>query len=209
MNQERIEHYLSGRLSEHEARAFEDYCVANPEFARQVEFEQRLRDGIRQVSRGSTEEFVRADSPMRWGYAVAAGVVLALIGVFAVWRGQSSALAPAIMAAVTTEAHRSAEPLRLALVRGSGNTPVLPPRLLRVEISGLFDTASQYSIALDRLDLGDNIDTVAIMYGVRPSSPVTLQLMLDGDQIEPGAYSLRVRRQNSGEDPLDFEFLKH
>ena len=38
---------------------------------------------------------------------------------------------------------------------------------------------------------------------------MALEVMLDGGQIEAGAYSLRVRRQNSGEEPLDFEFLKH
>ena len=47
MNQEQIEQYVAGRMSEAEALAFEEYCVANPEFARQVEYEQRLKAGIR------------------------------------------------------------------------------------------------------------------------------------------------------------------
>jgi hypothetical protein len=38
MNQDSIERYVQGRMSESDARAFEDYCVAHPEFARQVEF---------------------------------------------------------------------------------------------------------------------------------------------------------------------------
>ena len=69
MNQEKIEQYVAGRLGNEEAEAFEAYCVANPEFARQVEFEQRLRDGIREVAAGSTAEFVRANNPMRWKVA--------------------------------------------------------------------------------------------------------------------------------------------
>ena len=54
MNQDQIEQYVSGRMGESDARVFEEYCVANPEFARQVEFEQRLKAGIVQASRGST-----------------------------------------------------------------------------------------------------------------------------------------------------------
>ncbi len=41
--------------------AFEDYCLANPEFARQVEFEQRLKAGLTLVASGSTAEFVRSN----------------------------------------------------------------------------------------------------------------------------------------------------
>jgi hypothetical protein len=33
--------------------------------------------------------------------------------------------------------------------------------------------------------------------------------MIDSDQLEPGTYSLRVRKQASDEEALDFEFLKH
>src|SRR5687768_13067299 len=78
MNQAQIEQFVAGRMSESDARAFEDYCVANPEFARQVEFEQRLKAGITLVSRGSTEEFVRSSQPLRWQLAAAAGVVIVL-----------------------------------------------------------------------------------------------------------------------------------
>ena len=99
--------------------------------------------------------------------------------------------------------------MRLALVRGSDTTPVLPSGLVRVEIVGLFDTGHQYSVALDRLDVKRNIDTVATLYGQLPVSPVTLEVLVDGDQLEPGAYSLRVRKQSPEEEALDFEFLKH
>ena len=64
MNQAQIEQYVQGRMSEAEARAFEEYCVAHPEFARQVEYEQRLKAGLAQVARGATAEFVRSDRPL-------------------------------------------------------------------------------------------------------------------------------------------------
>ena len=47
MNQQQlIEQYVAGKLGEAEAEAFEVACLEDPELARQVEFEQRLKSGI-------------------------------------------------------------------------------------------------------------------------------------------------------------------
>ena len=73
MNLQLIEQYVAGRLGEEESCAFEEYCLANPEFARQAEYEQRLKAGLAIVARGSTAEFVRSDSHQaRWNFAAAA-----------------------------------------------------------------------------------------------------------------------------------------
>ena len=58
MNQGQIEQYVAGHMGEAEALAFEEYCLANPEFARQVEYEQRLNwktfgDAVRDLVRAS------------------------------------------------------------------------------------------------------------------------------------------------------------
>jgi hypothetical protein len=209
MNQDQIEQYVSGRMGESEALAFEEYCLANPEFARQVEFEQRLKAGIAQVARGETADFVRSDNPLRWQLAAAASVVFMLLAGVFVWQRYLPQTAPPIMAAVSADSQHQGRLLRLALVRGTENTPELPRGLVRVAIAGLFDTASRYSVALDRLDQKRNIDTVATLYGQAPASPMTLEVMVDSDQLEPGSYSLRVRKQDSSEEALDFEFLKH
>lgn len=208
MNQQQMEQYVSGRMSESDARAFEDYCVANPDFARQVEFEQRLKAGITQVARGNTAEFVRSNNPVRWQLAAAAGIVFVLFAGFFLYNRYVPRNEP-IMAAVMPGAQTQAKLLRLALVRGTEATPELPGGLVRVAIAGLFDTGFQYSVALDRLDPKRNIDTIATLYGQHPASPVTLEVMVDSDQLEPGTYSLRVRKQASSEEALDFEFLKH
>jgi hypothetical protein len=204
-----IEQYVSGRMSESEARAFEDHCVANPEFAKLVELEQRLKAGMVQVARGSSAEFVRAGRPRHWRMAAAAaGIALSLLAMFQVWNRFLPRTPPAVLAAVTAATAPDVESLRLALVRGVASKPALQSGLVRVEIAGLFDTGFLYSVALDRIDHRKNIDTVATLYGVRPTSPVTLQVMVDGDQLPPGSYSLRVRKQTSVEEPLDFEFLR-
>src|SRR4029078_3545378 len=84
MNQQMIEQYVAGRMSEADAAAFEDYCVENPEFARQVELDQRLRAGLAQVGRGSTAEFVRTEA--RWKVALAAGVLLFICAGAFLWQ---------------------------------------------------------------------------------------------------------------------------
>jgi hypothetical protein len=209
MNQERAEQYLAGTLSEAEAQAFEVYCLANPEFARQVEFEQRLRIGIREVARGSTAEFVRANHSGRWKFAAAAGVLLALGAALYAWQAGPRAVSPQIMAAVTTDAQRSGASLRLALVRGAEALPALQPGRVRVEIVGLFDLGFHYTVSLDRLEKQERVDTIATLYGQLPSSPMTLEVVIDSDRLLPGTYSLQVRNQTSDDEPLDFGFLKN
>jgi hypothetical protein len=77
-----------------------------------------------------------------------------------------------------------------------------------VEIVGLFDPDSLYSIALDHFGPNRNIDTVDALASQKPTSPVTLEIIIDSGQLESGTYSLRVRRQNSDEEPLEFRFFK-
>ena len=45
MNQLLIEQYVAGRMGEAEAEAFEVRCLEDPDLARQVELEQRLKSG--------------------------------------------------------------------------------------------------------------------------------------------------------------------
>ncbi len=208
MNQDKIEQYVAGKLGREEAEAFEAYCVANPEFAKQVEFEQRLRDGIREVAAGSTAEFVRANNPMQWKVALAASLILVVAGALFVWqRTTPPAIAP-VLAAVTSEAERSGPSMRLALVRGVDSAPELQRGFVRVEIVGLFDPGFHYTVSLDRLEQQKNVETIGTLYSQHPTSPITLEVMIDSDRLRAGAYSLRVRKQASGEEPLDFGFLK-
>lgn len=207
MNQHFIEQYVAGKLVGKAAEEFEAYCIANPEFAKQVEFEQRLRAGIAQVAQGSTEDFVRSNGQQRWKYAAAASVVLAIGAVSWAWWHQSNKLGRALMATVSTEAQRNGASLRLAQVRGAESVPTLGSGVVRVEVVGLFDVNSNYSITLDRVDEQPG-ETLTTLYGQHPSSPVTLEFMLDSEDLPAGSYTLRVRKQSSGEEPLDFGLVK-
>ena len=208
MNQDQIEQYVAGKLGKEEAEAFEAYCVANPEFAKQVEFEQRLRDGIREVAAGSTAEFVRAQHPIRWKLALAASVMLAIAAGLFLWRQANPRVVEPVLAAVTSDVQRSGPSMRLALVRGMDSSPELQRGFVRVEIVGLFDPGFHYTVSLDRLEHQKNVETIGTLYSQHPTSPITLEVMIDSDRLPSGAYSLRVRKQASGEEPLDFGFLK-
>lgn len=208
MNQEQIERYVVGRMSEAEALVFEEYCLANPEFARQVEYEQRLKGGLAQVASGSTAEFVRSESPLRWSLAAAAGLLIVVVAVLSLWNSGVHAPAATLLAAVSDSTPHTGSTLRLALVRGSENAPSLPAGLVRVEIVGLFEAGNLYSVALDRREQNHKIDTVATLNDQRPTSPMSLEVVIDSKQLRPGPYSLRVRKQASGEEALDFGFVK-
>ena len=208
MNQEQIERYVVGRMSEAEALVFEEYCLANPEFARQVEYEQRLKGGLAQVASGSTAEFVRSESPLRWSLAAAAGLLIVVVAVLSLWNSGVHAPAATLLAAVSDSTPHTGSTLRLALVRGSENAPSLPAGLVRVEIVGLFEAGNLYSVALDRREQNHKIDTVATLNDQRPTSPMSLEVVIDAKQLRPGPYSLRVRKQASGEEALDFGFVK-
>jgi len=208
MNPQQIEQYVAGKMSQVEAEAFEAYCLANPEFAKQVEFEQRLKLGLAQVAKGSTAEFVRSNHPVRWRIAAAAAVLLGLSAAFYAFHANPAGARP-LLAAVSGDAQHRGSTLRLALVRGADTAPALQRGQVRVEIVGLFDTGVHYSVALDRLEPQKAIDTLATLYGQHPSSPITLEVLIDSDQLEAGRYSLRVRKQSSDEEALDFGFVKY
>ena len=208
MNQDMIERYVAGRLGKEEAEAFEAFCVANPDFARQVELEQRLREGIREVGAGNSEEFIRSDRPAFRGLLLAASAaILAIIGIWS-WRRPQPSTAPQLLAAVTGDSERDGPSLRLAALRGQDSAPSLNSGVVRVEIAGLFDTSAHYSVSLDRLEQHKDVETLATLYGQHPVSPMALEVMVDGDRLTAGTYSLRVEKQASDEDPLDFGFRK-
>jgi hypothetical protein len=208
MKQDQIDDYIAGRLGESEAQAFEEYCLGHPEFARHVEYEQRLKAGITQVARGSTAEFVRSNHPLGFRLAAAAGLLLAIISIFYLWNNPLKVTSRPVMAAVQTDAQRNGSSMRLALVRGTENTPTLQPGIVRVEIVGLFDLGFHYSVTLEKFEHSQKIETVATLYSQHPTSPVTLEVMIDSDQLRQGVYSLRVKKQASDEESLDFGFLK-
>jgi hypothetical protein len=206
MNQQQIEQYVTGRMSEAEAEAFEEFCLENPEFAKQVEVEQRMKAGLAQVARGSTAEFVRTNDG-GWKLAIAASVLLFVCAGIFFWQ-RSASSHPNILVAVAGDSSHVGPTMRLAQVRGAGDLPSLPGGMVRVEIVGLFESGEHYDVVLDRLHSNKTTETVAMLKGQYPGSSVSLVVLLDSDQLASGAYSLLVARNGSRDEPLEFGFVK-
>jgi hypothetical protein len=201
MNQHLIEQYVTGKMSEAEADAFEVSCISNPELARQVELEQRLKAGLnwRWLTASSGQRARRPGAGhrrQRFDVSVPEPVL------------ETSARRADADPPRWGEEQRQGTSMRLALVRGADSMPHLPAGAVRVEIVGLFDPGFHYTIALDHIGPAQNIATVATLYGQHPTSPVTLEVMVDGEQLDAGSYFLRVLKQASDEEALDFPFAR-
>ena len=151
---------------------------------------------------------MRSDSRRRWKLAIAASVLMFVAGHGFCGNDLPSAQ-PHILAAVQATEQRTgafdaagagarrrqhAAAARRRGARGNRRACSIPA----------FTTAWR-SIASSQ---NQNIATVATLYGQHPTSPVTLEVMIDGDQLEAGSYFLRVRKQASDEEPLDFPFAR-
>lgn len=207
MNQALIDQYVAGHLGEQEAEAFETYCLEHPEFARQVEAEQLLKAGVAQVARASPQEFAasRATS-WRWQLALAASVVVAIGIVLYSWAPGAGTAPAVLMAAVDQPA--GGRVLRLAMVRGADAMPVLPTGRARVEIVGLFEPGLDYTVTLTKLEEPPAARSIATLEHQRAASRTAMQVLIDGDRLTPGAYTLRVRRPEAADEPLEFVFVR-
>ncbi len=207
MNQALIDQYVAGHLGEQEAEEFEAYCLEHPEFAQQVEYEQLLKAGVAHVARVSPQEFAAPrDTSWRWRLALAASVIAASGIVLYSWSPNAAAVPP-ILEASGGEHTSGGRVLRLAMVRGAEGMPELPAGRARVEIVGMFEPGVDYTITLTGLEERAT-QPVATLEHQRASSTVTMQVLVDGDRLTPGAYTLRVRRPESADEPLDFVFVK-
>src|SRR5688572_19616288 len=84
-----VRRYVAGELNDVESVAFEDFLVAHPDVARQVELEQRMTAGLARVGHEEFAEAPRAGIPP-WWLATAACVLLgvaAMTGVKQGWLG--------------------------------------------------------------------------------------------------------------------------
>ena len=196
-------------MSEAEAQAFEEYCLANPDFASQVEYEQRLKAGIA-AGGARFHRRIRALPTIRCAgsLAAAAGVLLALVGDCST-RGIAwcRTHTPSLMAAVTSDDQRDGAVTCVSRWCAAARPyRALPAGLVRVEIVGLFDPGFHYSrrARSSRTRTRTSIPSPRFMVSI-PASPTSLEVMIDSDQLRPGTYSLRVRKQATGEDSLDFE----
>jgi hypothetical protein len=206
-DQQWVRRYVAGQLSDVDAVAFEDFIVAHPDVAQQVELEQRMTAGIARVGTEAFPEAPHSQMP-RWGWAMAACALLGLATMFSVKQGWVGG-GPAILMAATPETQRSAARLRLAQLRGGSDATRVPGQsLVLLDIVGPFKSDATYSVTLRRQDARGNPQRVTEIRRVKPATATELAVLLNNDLIMPGEYSVVVTR-DSGEDlELSFDFKK-
>jgi hypothetical protein len=205
-DQQWVRRYVAGELNDVETVAFEDFIVAHPDVARQVELEQRMTAGLARVGH---EEF--ADAPRggipQWWLATAACVLLgvaAMLGVKQGWFGGG----PKILMAATADSQRSVTRLRLAQLRGDADRTRVPGQsLVLLDIVGPFHADATYSVSLRRHEANGQT-RVTELRKLKPSTPTELAVLLNNDLILPGEYSVVVTRDSSDDIELSFDFQK-
>src|SRR6185295_1845139 len=202
-----IDSYVAGRLGEKEAEQFEDYCLAHPEFARQVEAEQLLKAGLTRVAR-DTPRALAAPRAMAWQWPVAlAASLVAVCGLALYAWGPGNTHPSVLLAASVADKPVSDRVLRLAMVRSATeDAPLLPSGRARIEVAALFDTAADYTVML--FPVSDTVKPIVLgaLEHQRTASGTALPLLIDGDSLQPGAYLLRIQRADGGDEPLEFVF---
>jgi hypothetical protein len=139
------------------------------------------------VATGSTTEFAASNHPRPWYLAAAAAVLVAIMGSVYLWNRVTAEQASPILAAVTHDGRAARETLRLARVRGSETMPVLEPRPVRIEIVGLFDRDSDYTLTLDRRVGPNEVEILSTVDGLNPASSTSLEVSIDGSSCRPGS----------------------
>jgi hypothetical protein len=116
--------YLANRLNEEEAKAFEQYCLEHPDFAREVEREIALKVGLRQAHQSTAQVSMPTQKRRygRWPLALAACVAVlasAVLIIQYVMDNQPSLVAFASTVDIPDQLRRSAvSQVRLVRVRG-------------------------------------------------------------------------------------------
>jgi hypothetical protein len=108
--------YLSNRLDDTQAEAFEAYCLNHPEFARRVELDLYLKVGFKELHGADRRQRARR----RWkvGLGIAASLLVIFAGVFLVMGGRNTQpLIAYRSAAEVPAALRAALPFELTLLR--------------------------------------------------------------------------------------------
>lgn len=191
LNRERIdaEHfvarYAQGTLGEADAEAFEEFCLLNPELAEDVGADRALIEAMRAIEAARRPRFSRTA-----GYALAAGIVVAVIGL-GFWFGskgsgtQRDALYRAGIALPVDASSHVAPPRRVVLLRDGAALPLDVPAdatALPLEIEPAITRGAprvRVSLAEEtdgRWDTRGTIDEVGVPPGEEAAVDVTIDL---------------------------------
>jgi hypothetical protein len=193
--------YIAGRMSEEDARLFEENMLVNPAIAAEVDVRRRIKSGLRLLeSRGELAAYSAVPRPRIIPWAAAASAVLVVIA--AAWfvdqRGHTDT-GPGTTQYFSLVSVRSAETpvLRLEItartisLRTMLDEDASPPYSMRIQAT----TPGKRTIELSG-------DAVKLLPGGE------IEGLLDADELAVGRYELIVGTGAGASQPIPFDFEK-
>lgn len=201
-----VARYLADRLTDEERAAFETYYLEHPEVVQEMEAAARFKAGLMRL-RDTGELPGLLQSRPRYlqrpylAAAAAAMAVLALGTLFVLTRPPDTnpLLAAGIEALQVPGGGAPAISGRYAIFRTRG-TPVdaeiaMPQRGQAVELRVMPEFSAnpaRYRVRLLRKSADDSLETIAELRGLVPAPDTFVSLFLDGAQLNPGQYELKI-----------------
>jgi len=200
---ELIDRYLADRLREDEIFAVETRIVSDPEFRREVEITEALREGLRRLDSGDgigQSHVGTAQSELRPVYALAATIAAVGFGVLAMFthdrlQQERAALqelrrVPLSGRVLPTQRETS---VSFALTRGEADAVSLDlpdvPTLFEMSFDPGVEPARTYAVQLVRRD-GDAQTVVLSVSPVSPDADGLLRLSVHSATLPAGDYSV-------------------
>jgi hypothetical protein len=197
-NVERMRDYLANRLSDEEARDFEDRLTREPALASELELTLRLRAGLSELAeRGQLASAIRNPNPSRpWWPSIA---VAAVIGVLAVslWAFHA-ARAPGVHALLLPSSgeERISAQFTFRALRSSDRTPVLElPASGAIELDvapAALRVGARYTVALVQIDADGRRLEIASLPDLSPDTHGLIHCYAAASRLIPGTYALVV-----------------
>jgi anti-sigma factor RsiW len=212
-DQQVIERYLAGQLSDAEADAFEVRLESQPELARDVEQIARMKTGLSVLARRGelakllAQPVARPRRRAAW-MAAAAAVFVGAIG-FLAFRPGEAPTPPTLLALSLKALSRHSDapiPLRasvsLARARGMGadaelNASVVAPGAAELELATGAAAGTHYSVDLLAIDSA-GAHPVARLPDATTDAAGAMHLFVALHAVKPGPYLLRLAPADGG-----------
>jgi hypothetical protein len=205
---QRIAHYLSGRMSEPDLRAFEAELQRSPELVHEMEDSLRLREGLA-VLRDRGRLDTRGKLPLNRAWlGMAAAVAVAAVAA-TLWRFEVPRAPALIFASRPADAPvTTREVLTLIQRRGSDLLQVTEPRpdsLVAVQVRPVDASPSgKYRVSLRIADRG--VRAVAELSDVAVGSDGWVQVYVRGRALAKGRYTLALDPMSGTTPATQFDF---
>jgi hypothetical protein len=210
--------YLGGQLSQRERAEFEEYWARNPSIIDELEATARLQDGIGQLhGTGRFAEVLRQRASHRFGWpvALAASLIVAVVGVFA-WIGVRDANSPILAASpaqfLTNTAAPASQLVDVQRARGTlyDATIALPNAPTLLELHVLPDTrtpSARYTATLLSITSDGTRTALGTAIGIPLDEDGSVIVYVDSARLEPTRYELRLTadpQTNATDKPMSF-----